>query len=99
MDDLIKPLRIAMDELTYPSESDEPFEVFTWPSTAGTARFAVQTQANSTAISEQSVGTFFDELLDDPQCARFSSLRKLLEANLSDVCVFRVERGAEKEMT
>jgi hypothetical protein len=29
MDDLIKRLRITVDELTYPSESDEPFKVFT----------------------------------------------------------------------
>jgi hypothetical protein len=98
MDDLIKQLRIAVDGLTYPSESGEPFEVFTWPSAAGTAGFAVQTQASSTAISEQSVGTFFDELVDDAQSERFRSLRKLLEANLSGVCVFRVHRGSSLDV-
>jgi hypothetical protein len=95
---LSQQLRIAVDQLTYPSESDEPFEVSTLPSTAGTARYAVQVQANSTAISEQTVDTFFGELLDDPQIDRFKALQKLLTANLSGLSVFRVHRGSELDV-
>jgi len=90
-------LAAAIAGLTYLSESDEPFEVFRWPST-GTARFAVQTNAESTAISEQSVAKFFDELADDPQSDRFKGLRDLLTANLEGVCVFRVHRGSELDV-
>ncbi len=97
MASLIQQLRIAVDGLTYPSESDEPFEVFTWPSTT-TARFAVQTTAKSTAISEQTPGTFFDELLGDPQADRFRALRDLLTANLEGLSVFRVRRGSELDV-
>jgi len=98
MNDVTQQLRIAVDQLTYPSESDEPFEVFTWPSTGGTACFAVQTHAKSTAMSEKSIDTFFDELADDPQSERFRALRELLTANLEGVCVFRVHRGSELDI-
>jgi hypothetical protein len=97
MGDFLQQLRIAIDGLTYPSESDEPFEVFTWPSTT-TARFAVQTNAKSTAISEQTPGTFFDELLGDPQADRFRTLRDLLMANLEGLSVFRVHGGSELDL-
>jgi hypothetical protein len=93
----LQRLAAAVSGLTYPSESDEPFEIFTRPA-AGTARFAVQANAKSTAISEQSVATFFDELMDDPQSDRFKGLRDLLTANLEGVCVFRVHRGSELDV-
>ena len=98
MASFIRQLRIAVDGLTYPSESDEPFEVFVWPSTGGTARYAVQVQAKSTAISEMSVDSFFDELLDDPQADRFRASKQLLTANLSDLSVFRVHQGSELDV-
>ena len=97
MGDFIKQLRIAVDGLTYPSESDGPFETFTWPSTAS-ARFAVQTNAKSLSISAQTPGTFFGELLADPQADRFRALQALLTANLEELSVFRVHRGSELDI-
>ena len=98
MEDTLSQLQLAVDGLLYPSESDEPFEVFTWPAREGSSQAAVAARVSSNAISEQTVEAFFGELVDDDQAARFSALRKVLEFNLSDLGVFRVTRGSEVDI-
>ena len=84
-------LRKAVAGLTYPSESDAPFDVFAWPtSTGGTARD--QVVANTRAgqnVEEVPLDTFFGELKDTDDAAWIRSLRKELEAALTDLHVFR----------
>ncbi len=98
MNAVLSQLRLAVAGLLYPSESDEPFEVFNWPATDGSSRDAVAAHANSNAISEQTIEAFFGELVDDDQASRFQSLRKVLESNFNGLGVFRVTRGSEVEV-
>ena len=100
MEAALSQLRLAVAGLLYPSESDEPFEVFTLPATEGSSRAAVAARAtaNANAMSEQTLEAFFGELVDDDQAIRFESLRKVLESNLSGLGVFRVTRGSEVDV-
>jgi hypothetical protein len=95
MADFLEQLHAAVAGLTYPSESDEPFEVVTYPATLPSPRAIMQAVAPSSAVSEQPLAKFFDDLSDDPQMVKFRSLRKLIEDNLADVSVFRADRGSE----
>ena len=92
--DDLKALRQAAAGLMYPSESDAPFDVFTWPAGAGgTAREQVVARTKpGEPIEEVPVGAFFGELEDTDDAARFRALRAALEATLTDVRVFRVGR-------
>jgi len=74
--------------LLYPSESDEPFEVFCWPAT-GAARQQVAAHAQGEMV-EISVDEFFAPLADADDADRFANLRRALETRLTGLQVLRV---------
>jgi Nuclease A inhibitor-like protein len=85
-------LKKAVEGLLYPSESDEPFEVFAWDR-ADSARAAVSAHAKKRAkIIEQPVDEFFSALKGADDEPRYQQLRRVLEASLTDLNVFRVGR-------
>jgi hypothetical protein len=86
----------AVQGLTYPSESDAPFDVFGGdrrPSRES-AESVVAARHPDAPAAEVSVDQFFRELEGTEQAERFAALRRVLEATLSDVRVMRV--GAVK---
>lgn len=92
-DQSIDALRKAVDDLTYPSESDEPFEVFQWDS-AGTAREQVASHAGKDrTIEEVPVKAFFAQLEGSDDALRFQHLRQLLDSTLTGLQIFRIGVG------
>lgn len=95
--DPLEPLRQAIDGLTYPSESDEPFDVFRWDAT-GAARDQVAAHAgNGRKIEAVPVDAFFSQLDDADDAERFRALRRVLESTLKDLQIFRAP-GADAEV-
>lgn len=90
-DDLLQTLRAAADGLYYPSESDEPFEAFRWPGSAGrTARAAVAARAGADVpLDEQSPAAFFDPLAATADADRYRALRGALESAVRGLTVIR----------
>jgi hypothetical protein len=90
--DDLDAVRRAADGLLYPSESDEPVEVFRWPATAGrSARDAVAAhEPPGEPIDEQPAAEFFDRLRHTTDAEGFDALRRALEAAVADLRVFRV---------
>lgn len=87
--DALKPLRQAADGLTYPSESDEPFDAFRWDGT-GAARDQIAAHARKgRKIEAVPVDAFFGQLDDADDADRFRSLRRALESTLKDLQIFR----------
>lgn len=91
----LRALAQAVSGLTYPSESDEPFEVFRWPAADGTtAREAIAAHVRpGRRIVQLPVDQFFSQLDDADDAPRFRRLRKTLESQLKDLAVFRVGEG------
>ena len=91
--DELQPLRQAVEGLTYPSESDEPFDVFVWTA-APSARDAVAAHAGKDRkMTEVPVEQFFSELDDSDDAERYRALQKILRSALSDLQVFRAGEG------
>ena len=91
--DDLAPLAKAIDGLLYPSESDEPFDLFRWgPATApADARAQVLSHATATQpIKELSLDDFFAPLETTDDAPRFRALRQALAATLTDLRIFRV---------
>lgn len=92
-DDGLKALRTAVEGLTYPSDSDEPFDVFLWEG-SGSARDQVAAHAGKGRnIEEVRVETFFAQLDDADDAPRYANVRKILQSTLRDLRVFRVGTG------
>ena len=94
-DDVIAKLKVAVEGLTYPSESDEPFDVVRWDNPGGLAIQAVvgQHAAKGRKIKQVSVDDFFAALKDSDDVERYVSLRKTLESVTRGLRVFRVGEG------
>ena len=93
----LRALRQAAAGLTYPSETDAPLDVFTWPAAAGASpRAAVESQAPSAGrkLEEVPILEFFAELEACDDGDRFRRLREILTSQLSGVTVLRV--GADE---
>jgi hypothetical protein len=100
-DDLLHTLRAAADGLLYPSESDEPFEAFRWPGSAGrTARAAVAAHEGETPegaarerddvpLDVQTPAAFFGPLEGGEDAGRYRALRRALEAAVRGLTVVR----------
>jgi hypothetical protein len=89
--DELKSLEKTVAGLTYPSESDVPFDVLSWPAGGETARDAVVANAGrSRPVEEVPVEQFFSELEETDDAVRYRELRRALEAALSDLRVLRV---------
>ncbi len=86
-------LTTQVDGLTYPSESDAPFDVFCWPAKNDSAREEIAAHAPPGAtLQELSINDFFAPLKDTDDANRFIQLRRTLEAQLSGLTVFRAGR-------
>jgi hypothetical protein len=83
----LQALADAVKGLTYPSETDSPFDVFT-DDRAATAEDVV---AKRGAAKPETVSPdqFFGELEDTDDAQRFRQLRLVIEKNLSGVTVLR----------
>lgn len=87
--DELQPLRTSVEGLTYPSESDEPFDVLRWDA-HGTARDQVAAHAGKgRKIEPVTVDTFFQQLDDSDDADRFHALRQLLQTTFKDLQIFR----------
>ena len=82
----------AVKGLSYPSESDAPFDVFT-EAQALSAEDAIAKRAGSAAPQTVSLDQFFGELEDTDDTQRFRHLRKVIEQNLSGATVLRMGSG------
>ncbi len=88
---IITELREVVKGLTYPSESDEPFDVFLWPMKEADPLKQIATQGNKIQPNaETSLDAFFAELLTGDDAEKFSRLRDTLQSRLSNIRVFRV---------
>ena len=65
----------AVDGLTYPSDSDEPFHAISWPPGAGRCRGAGVTPRRRPGRDGDGGAEWFADLADDDQAERFKSLR------------------------
>jgi hypothetical protein len=91
----IEQLKKAVDGLTYPSESDESFDVFRWEAKGPpSAKDQVTSHAGAgRAIEEVPIDPFFDQLEGSDDIDRYRQLQRLLKSLLSGVKVFRVGAG------
>ena len=90
-EDELQALREASRGLLYPSESDEPIEVFAWDTKEPDAKAAVAARAGrSQAIEEAELGESYAELESSDEGDRFKALHQVLLKTLSDVRVLRV---------
>jgi len=93
---MLRQLQNAVVDLTYPSESDEPWEAFAWPVTQSIttpAQAIKQHVDTSRAIVEESVEAFFNALSEAENAKRYDQLRRMLLQTLENVSVFRVGDG------
>lgn len=92
-DAILETLRNAVKGLTYPSESDEPFDVFVWQAD-GTARDQVAAHAaKGRCIEQVPVESFFAQLDDADDAPRYRQLQRLLISWLKELSIFRVGSG------
>lgn len=98
---LLKELSEATRGLMHMSESDYPFEVFDWGKSEPTPEYlrGLDGQTADAPVETRTVEQFFRTPASEPAwkgaeelavARRFQALRRLLEANLSDLKVFRV---------
>jgi hypothetical protein len=90
--DPLEILARAIEGLTYPSESDEPFDVFKWDDEhTASAREALVARINTARrIGEISMRQFFEPLKVAEDAQRFRELHAVLKSLLSDCAVVRV---------
>jgi hypothetical protein len=93
--DPLEILKAAVDGLTYPSESDEPFDVFQWnnPRAASSRDALLPHVDRGRSIEQLSVNQFFEQLADSDDRDRFGRLRQTIVNLLYDPTVFRVGAG------
>jgi hypothetical protein len=93
-DDELTILRKASEGLLYPSESDEPFEVFRWtaegPEPQARHVLTQAGKASSEEVEEITLADFFEGLSEHEDADRFKQLRQAIETHLRDAKVFRI---------
>src|SRR5882724_729209 len=91
MDDsaTMEALRRAVAGLLYPSESDEPFDVFRWEGKVAAREQVARRAGKGKAVVEQTVGEFFAALEGSDEAERFRKLREVMEGSLKSLQVFR----------
>lgn len=106
MTDLIRQLQQAIDGLLFPSETDAPIHIFVWRDTAPFSPQALLTHRgyqSTTPIQETSLERFFRPVTtprdwhgpeEQERVQRFTTLRALLQTELSDVTVYKIGTGA-----
>ncbi len=106
LDPALAPLNQAAAGLLYPSESDEPFEAFSWGEVHGPLTdaqlLALAGQDPQAQVVRETVDRFFDRLVHpkhahsqvNPQLAQqFTALLHTLKAHLTDLEVVKFGRG------
>ena len=94
--DLLADLRTVSKGLLYPSETDEPFEPFSWGKADGdlTPEKAAKLAAApaGAAVEEQSPADFFKYLTEDgaEHADQFRKLQQAVGQRLSGLRVFRI---------
>lgn len=96
--DLLQRLRAAAGDLTYPSDSDEPFDPFAWPDAPGDAAAQVRGRAAHRPVEVVPAGRFFAELADADDADRFAALHVELGRLLSGLTVVRVAGRPEVDV-
>ena len=106
MTDLITQLQQATDGLLFPSETDAPIYVFVWHDKAPFSPQALvmhRGYRSTTPIQETSIDRFFRPVTtprawhgpeEQERVRRFTALRDLLQAELSDATVYKIGTGA-----
>lgn len=90
-EEILRELKSASTDLTYPSESDEPFDVFCWKATEQDALKQILTGHKAGAKAfETSVDDFFSELIAGDDGNKFQGLRSLIESLLAELRVLRI---------
>ena len=97
-DDLLRQLRAAAGDLSYPSDADEPFEPFAWPPAPGDGPAQVRARAGTRPVEVVSVESFFADLGGDADAARFAALRATLQRTLAGLAVVRVAGSPEVDV-
>ncbi|MBX9627902.1 MAG: nuclease A inhibitor family protein [Gemmataceae bacterium] len=90
---VVKALRDACKGLSYPSETDAPFEAFAWPGGAGRPSAAdVLAHAWLPATTPAEVGTLADFLRAVPKAMKgdYLALAATIADHLNDVTVVKV---------
>jgi len=93
-DDIAK-LKAAVEGLTYPSESDEPFEVVRWEN-LGRVDMAVlvgEHGGKGRKVKQVGINEFFEGLREADDAEGYEQLRRTLEGVARDVKVLRVGDG------
>lgn len=92
-DETLNVLRQLTDGLTYPSDSDEPFDVFVWDAN-GTARDQVAAHAGQDRkLEEVPVETFFAALDEADDAPRYRQLQRVLMSSLKPFTILRAGAG------
>lgn len=90
----LQKLKRAIAGLLYPSESDEPFDIFTWEAAKAPGCTVLMSHvAPSRKVVELSLDQFISQLDDSDDAARYHELKDVLESILSRPAVFRVGDG------
>lgn len=94
-DEALQRLRKAVEGLTYPSESDEPFDVLVWDGATGkTVRDVVAERVGrGRKVTAVSVEAFFGQLDGADEAPRYRELRAALEKSMKELSTFRVGDG------
>jgi hypothetical protein len=93
-DDIAK-LKEAVAGLTYPSESDEPFEVVRWenPGRVDVAGWVGEHGGKGRKVKQVGISDFFEALRETDDAERYELLRRTFQDVARDVKVFRVGDG------
>lgn len=109
MESLVVALQDAVAGLTYPSESDEPFETVHWPASMPLDASGILTYGghpDTASVEPVDYDEFFAGLTSDEDwwgdeeykvAHRFETLKDILDANLADRKVFRIASLPEHE--
>lgn len=90
-DDWLTELRSLAAALTYPSESDEPLDVFVWPQTQPDPAAELRHRGLvSQPILQTPLDAFFRELIPNDPSGGFARLRQVIEQHLAQPTVLRV---------
>jgi hypothetical protein len=89
-EDPLQALRDAVRGLLYPSESDEPIEVFVWDRKEADAKSAIAAQvAKDALVQEVDLADFFRELETSDGGQQFKNLHRILITTLTGVRGYR----------
>jgi hypothetical protein len=93
--DRLRALHAAIDGLTYPSESDESFEVLDWADgTFASAHDALLAHVDrARPIAQVPAETFFSQLDTAENAEQYRQLRRTLECHFPELSIFRVGVG------